>query len=68
AGAGASAPPAVFAEACFALAAVIERSGDVARARQLYQRAAGTFGASAETRDAASRQAARLAAGQRPSR
>lgn len=68
AGAGATAPPAIFAEACVALAGLIERAGDVARARQLYQRAAATFGASADTRGAATRQAARLAGSSGPSR
>jgi tetratricopeptide (TPR) repeat protein len=60
AGAGATAPPIVFAEACLALAVRLENDGDRARALTLYERAARTFGAFNDTRALASRNAARL--------
>lgn len=60
AGAGATTPPAIYAEACVDLAELLEARGDHARALAMYQRAAGTFGAAAATREAAARAAARL--------
>lgn len=62
AGAGATTPAPVFAEACVALAAAIENGGDGPRALALYQQAARTFGAFADTRALAARNAARLQA------
>lgn len=61
AGAGAAAPPVIFADACVSLAELVEARGEWGRARQLYQRAAQTFGAFADTRDDAARRAKRLA-------
>jgi hypothetical protein len=58
--AGRTGPPAVFAEACAGLAALVEASGDTDRARMLYRQAAQTFGAFAGTREAAERNAKRL--------
>jgi tetratricopeptide (TPR) repeat protein len=62
AGAGATTPPFVFAEACVDLAVVVEASGEVARALELFDHAAKTFGADADTRARARREAARLRA------
>lgn len=60
AGAGATTPPVVFAEACVDLADALDAEGQSVRARELYERAAHTFGADAETRARAGREAARL--------
>ena len=62
---GATAPPVIFAEACAELAALVEARGDRERALVLYQRAAQTFSASADTRAAARRELTRLRAGAR---
>jgi hypothetical protein len=62
AGAGATTPAAVFAEACVALAPLIEQDGDIRRALTLYEYAAGTFGAFGETRALARRHVTRLRA------
>jgi tetratricopeptide (TPR) repeat protein len=58
--AGASTPPAFFADACLELAAIVEARGDASRALALNRLAARTFGASAATRAAADRNVARL--------
>jgi hypothetical protein len=59
AAAGATTPPFIFADTCAALAEMLEaRNPD--RALTLYQRAAQTFGAAAETRATANRHATRL--------
>lgn len=58
--AGATTPAPIFAEACVALAASLENAGETARALTLYQHAARTFGAFADTRSLAARQVARL--------
>jgi tetratricopeptide (TPR) repeat protein len=59
-GAGATTPAFAYADACVALATLLEPANP-ARARLLYERAAATFGASADTRAAARRHATRLA-------
>lgn len=56
----ARAAPTFYADACAELAALLERDGHRARALELYDRAANTFGASGDRRAQAAQQAARL--------
>lgn len=60
--------PTFYADACAELAELLERDGQRARALELYERAAGTFGASGERRASAARQATRLREAPRPGR
>jgi tetratricopeptide (TPR) repeat protein len=53
-------PPTILAEAALAAGALLERTHERARAIEAYRRAAGVFGASAETRSSAERALSKL--------